>query len=660
MLTLLASSMVAASPQVYLDGVRVEATQVSSASIVLQVDERLRLWLPIAREWRLTTEVSSTDGALLVFDQHRTLVGASVQAASGAPSRYLGGRDLKALRGFAALGWGAGLERLTSALPPAVCLTVEGGGAALKLGALPAGLPCLTVSLEPEATVDLSRFKRLEWLDLRANGTLAVVPAPVKHLAARQLRVEASALARLDSLVSLAVHDTDSLVLQGSFKALERLRVEDVAEVTIATLSAPRLRSLDVRRSKLKVLDVDAPLLEEAVLLDDHVTSEASADFAKAHAAVALITNWTSFLRHSLRDADHLRVRANGTCGQTAGETLLELPTPADVRGLLDSTELEEPAPLGVHCMCCGDPTLEFFRDSVRTETISLHHGLRIRWRQHAGDIELGTNGLVRFLASHGVTKPFEEATAAAPALKAAREVLRVRRALVPAPLLPLFDRGDVPELLRALKKHSPDRPTYVGILLRLRAASTVPRDPSALLVEGPLDREIETLTADELIAAARLPRSAELERALCWLLLTPRPPDIARDPRVQELMAQLARSALSSPSARTRVDAVSSLFDNQGEGALVVLRQLVVGPIPVGAGGAGGEPSGFDFAILLQSMLPSHERVEERDLRVLAAWALVLRKAPGLREPLERLLDDMTGADADLLRAALRKLNAR
>ncbi|MDP1920795.1 MAG: hypothetical protein Q8L14_31420 [Myxococcales bacterium] len=662
MLTLLTSSLVAASPLVLVDGVRVEGTQVSAGSMIVNVSADLRLWLPTNQEWRLSTERSEPEGSLLVFDQRRALVGASLVPATVAPPRYLEGRNLKSLRGLAVNGWGAGLERLMGTLPPAACLSLAGVPSGLKPGALPAALPCLAVSSQDP--IDLVRFKKLEWLDVGANGALAVLPEKLKVLTVRHLRVEASALARLEGLVSLAVHDTDSLELESSFRVLERLRVENVAKVSIAKLNAPRLRTLDLRRSHVKALDLEAPLLEEAVLLDIDSPSDVSAGFANAHPAVPLIKDWTAFLRHTFRDADRLRVRAGGLGGVPASEPVLELNTAAEVQALLRSTELEAGGPLFLYCMCPGDPFLEFFRNSVRIDTIMLHHGLRIRWDEHPGDIELATDGLVRFLASRGLKKPLEDVLATAPARKAEAELRRARRALIPAPLLPLFDQGAVPELLTVLKKHSADRTEFVGLLLRLRAANPLPRGaPDAdfgFRAEGPLDRALETVTADDVIAVAKSPRAAETERALSWLLLTPRPPDFAREPRVQALMVQLSRAALSSPSARARVDAIASLFDNQSDAALVALRQLVEGDIQISNGAeTAGEASAFDFVVLLRSMLPPHDRLEERDPRILAAWALVLRRAPGARALVERLLDDVTGPDADLLRAALRKLNA-
>lgn len=660
MLALLASYVVAATPLVSVDGVRVEATQVSAASMVVPVTADLRLWLTTDQEWRLTTERSESEGSLLVFDQRRALVGASLVASSVAPPRYLEGRNLKSLRGLAVNGWGAGIERIIGTLPAATCLSVEGVPSGWKPGALPAALACLAVSSEDP--IDLTRFKKLEWVDLRAAGTLAVLPEKLKVVTVRQLRVEASALARLDGLKSLAVHDADSVVLEGSFKALERLRVEHVAKVTIAKLSAPRLRTLDLRRSPIKAIDLESPRLEEAVLLDNDSPSDVSGVFAKAHPGVAVLTDWTSLLRHTFRDADRLRVRAGGLGGVSASESLLEFNTAAEVQALLRSTELEAGGPFFSYCMCPGDPSLEFFRSSVLIGTITLHHGLRVRWDEHPGDIELATHGLVRFLASRGLKKPLEEVSSTEPARKAEAELRGARRALIPAPLLPIFDQGAVPELLTALKKHSSDRAGFVSILLRLRAANPLPRKApgSGLGAEDPLDRELETVTADDVIAVAQSPRSADTERALSWLLLTPRPPDFARDPRVQTLMVQLARAAITSPSARARVDAIASLFDNQGDGALVALRQLVEGGIQLASRAeAGGDASAFDLVILLRSTLQPHDRLEERDPRVLAAWALVLRRAPGARSLVERLLDDVTGADADLLRAALRKLNA-
>ena len=116
-----------------------------------------------------------------------------------------------------------------------------------------------------------------------------------------------------------------------------------------------------------------------------------------------------------LHGATRLQVRSGGLCHRTPADerTLLTVNDPAMVRAVADCLRIP---PRGLdfeitRCRCCGDPTLEFFKEEALLVAISLHHGTRVR-SDHLGDEELtadSAEALCRWLALRGIAKPEED-----------------------------------------------------------------------------------------------------------------------------------------------------------------------------------------------------------------------------------------------------------
>jgi hypothetical protein len=64
----------------------------------------------------------------------------------------------------------------------------------------------------------------------------------------------------------------------------------------------------------------------------------------------------------------------------------------------------------GFHCMCCGEPSIEFYRGERLVLTLGFHHGQSLRWvGGWPGDGALITDSarfLVKWLADHEVEGP--------------------------------------------------------------------------------------------------------------------------------------------------------------------------------------------------------------------------------------------------------------
>ena len=120
---------------------------------------------------------------------------------------------------------------------------------------------------------------------------------------------------------------------------------------------------------------------------------------------VGLRRQWT--LHAVLGEADRIRVRTGGTCHRMpdAELTVFEETDPARIREVVAAIRLM-PGPQS-RCMCCGYPSIEFYRGDELITTIGYHHGRSIRWPDRwKWDVELTSDSarsLNQWLAEHNV-----------------------------------------------------------------------------------------------------------------------------------------------------------------------------------------------------------------------------------------------------------------
>jgi hypothetical protein len=147
---------------------------------------------------------------------------------------------------------------------------------------------------------------------------------------------------------------------------------------------------------KPPIFHLPPPPLEQASSADKHSLSN---------------EDWTKQLHEALKDATRLRVRSGGTCHRKPDEekTLLDLDSPKEVTALIQQIQID--AEGGFPCMCCGNPTLEFFDKERLILSLGFHHGQSLRWL----DGKWSTDGLqtkdssallIRWLSEHGVPVP--------------------------------------------------------------------------------------------------------------------------------------------------------------------------------------------------------------------------------------------------------------
>jgi hypothetical protein len=127
------------------------------------------------------------------------------------------------------------------------------------------------------------------------------------------------------------------------------------------------------------------------------------------------LVDWSESLDRALAGSTRLRIRSGGTCHRDVDseQTLLEVKNQRVIAGLVERIRVSDDES-GFHCMCCGEPTLEFYRDDNLVVSLGYHHGSSIRWLdgKWLGD-GLLTQGsatyLMSWLSERGVSGPKDE-----------------------------------------------------------------------------------------------------------------------------------------------------------------------------------------------------------------------------------------------------------
>lgn len=86
-------------------------------------------------------------------------------------------------------------------------------------------------------------------------------------------------------------------------------------------------------------------------------------------------------LRRGLEGVTKLRVRSGGTChrDESTEKTLFEIEDAAEIEQVISNIQMEK-GEEGGHCMCCGEPSFEFYKGEKLIGTLGFHHGRTLRW----------------------------------------------------------------------------------------------------------------------------------------------------------------------------------------------------------------------------------------------------------------------------------------
>jgi hypothetical protein len=275
--------------------------------------------------------------------------------------------------------------------------------AALKNLTALRGLRLDLMTVEPFDARLLSGMKPLRWLDLSAQDLTGLEGL--------------SALTNLHTLDVSWHEKLNTVSWAGGLTALQSLRLTNTAVKDLSPLSAlPALREIEAQNSPVEKLGSGGfPALRRLNLLATAVEADEAAAFRSSHPECEVLTGYHETLAAAVKQATRLRVRSGGTCHRNQAEerTLIEVKTAAEIADLVKTLKFEEDAE-PFHCMCCGEPSFEFYAGDKLVAMLGFHHGQGMRWAggPWPGDVHLENNSALRlcdWLEKHGVKGAGEE-----------------------------------------------------------------------------------------------------------------------------------------------------------------------------------------------------------------------------------------------------------
>jgi hypothetical protein len=190
--------------------------------------------------------------------------------------------------------------------------------------------------------------------------------------------------------------------------------------------------------------------------------------------------DWTAMLHKALDGATRLRIRSGGTCHRRLSEekTLLDVGDAKEIAKVIQQIRIDANHS-GFHCMCCGNPTLEFYRADTLLLSLGFHHAQSMRWPdgKWKGD-GLLTKGsadfLVKWFTAHGIRGPQEQVEESLRLQKKAEASHKKWLSAMPSSLKPFWGTMGDPmgtsktaEMQAALSKQLPDEKERILALLK-------------------------------------------------------------------------------------------------------------------------------------------------------------------------------------------------
>lgn len=357
------------------------------------------------------------------------------------PLSQWGDVELKALRGVTVNAWSDEIEKQLAKLDlERVCLRLERGAMQERLAPVPADLRTLVVDPSgPWSCEDMSGFKRLKklkYLDLsRASpesfdfAVLKDLPLEFLALPMTQTVRNAEVLGSFGQLKTLSGNYTsyfgdgrwltnleslETLEASHLFLTFSNDRPEPLDLAALAGLG--RLKAVHAQSSPVKSLpSTPMPALKELSLMLSGVPQESLDAFAKANPQTRIRHSLNTELAERLGKADRVRARTGGVCNRDEDkeELIYESRDREEIAELARHMVVEE-AQSGGYCMCCGNPSFEFYEGDKQVVMIGFHHGRSIRWADGTwpGDGMLAGQSagfLVEWLARKGYGGPKDE-----------------------------------------------------------------------------------------------------------------------------------------------------------------------------------------------------------------------------------------------------------
>jgi hypothetical protein len=577
---------------------------------------RMLLVLPGPSEYRFRT-TDRKDGRLYLVEQDgaERVVGVKIgwtyaddEKVILNPLPQLTPAETEGLWGIHIDQWVPGLDkRLAQVKLERCCVTitdqtVQAGG---KLPPLPKGLHYLNVDESsnqgitdygPLARQSQLRYFRLDAMTVDAFDTqLLADNVELRYLdLRRQELLRPEALGRLRSLRVLQLGGSDDLVDISFVRSQPNLRFLDVSRSGVTDLSPcgelAVLTALNADMAPVAELPAGPmPALTSLRIFSTRVSEEQAAAFADRHPRCRVWHGWVAAFRQSIEGVTRIRVRSGGTCHRDIEQekTHFEVKRPAEIRRFVDAIAIDE-ARSGFHCMCCGDPSFEFFREDELVVTLGFHHGQSLRWPGGWPADGMMTAECASFvndwLADHGITGPREEARETNSQRDAIQRRVAEYERILPREVLSALRKARSREnAVAAFKENVKDPAGRAALCLRLYGCDAASWNISAALDEFLRELLLPEVSKTGMLKAmgAVVDDPAGVNGAARWLFGERQWKQFDRD-ALDALWPKLAAHGLSHPREFNRRLTMIALMTAKSESGVAALRTVLAGELKV------------------------------------------------------------------------------
>lgn len=409
------------------------------------------------------------------------------------PLSTLSRDEIRGLWGLHIDHWSPAIgEKLKLVDPARTCVTIGEGaqqGAAHALPPLPTDLVMLRIdSNSSEGLKSFEELRKLKRLKTLAVETVlgkfdCAVLGQAKELETLDLSgnelSNTKALASLTKLKVLNLSHCKNIKDISFVSGMRDLVVLNINSTPVEDLAPAnglaKLRTISANMSPIRKLPKQLPGAEQLVIFSAPLDDAAVAAFKRDNPNCKVSFRWREALEEALKPVTRMRIRTGGTChrDKDSEETQFETKDVAEIQELLTGIELEEQMS-GFHCMCCGNPSLEFYEGDKLVATLGFHHGRSFRWpggwpadaalSQKSGDF------VVDWLAKHNVKGPLEELEA-----MNKEQTAQVRKfeqaAAGMSPELDAAFREGAKTFRKELKRIHPEKEKQAEVLFRILGA---------------------------------------------------------------------------------------------------------------------------------------------------------------------------------------------
>lgn len=599
------------------------------------------------------------------------------------PLDKLSKKEIEGLRAICFDAWPQGVEeQLKFINPKRVCITLKGEvaqGKSMKFPPLPENIAYLSIDENSNQGIKdyapLSNFKSLVFLSVNVftNDHFDILMVSNNN-GLRSLNLNGQNLINSDKLPKfkqlrwLNIGDCDGikdLQFAADMKFLKYLIMYATKIPDLSPLASLKfLTYINANSSAIKKLPTRGfPSLKALKIMSSKLSKKDVEAFAKAHPDCKISFGWNTALQNSLVGVTKIRLRSGGTCHRDRDreKIFFEEKNIDKIKKIIANIKVDEEN-VGFHCMCCGNPTFEFYKGEKLVAMLGFHHGKSVRWAggdwpNDAGLTEDSLEFICKWLSDNGIKGPLnerEDAKRRQIAYKRKQE--RIVRILPRVILEKLKNVDSRSQFLKVFEDELKDETERAIIFFKIIGCSESRWNNygnlEMLLLEEILPK-MDTSTIAKAIKIAVKDQTG-LKGAARWLFGERNWTTYYKQLKPESILL-VAMNGLANPIKANRLATMKVLSETKSEFALNLLGKVLDGKIKVGQLSEEDKSSPEGMAVARPGDVRAVETVSDQAYAALFLAEIGDKKS---LEKIKKLAVKAEGKNREMLEKAINLLN--